>query len=164
MAGDAALGAEPIGKPAGVFSDHVALGLGLVDDIVGDRLDEEAGPCRVLHRAGGIEREQRLGIRVGTVILVQERPAQPQDVTVLDAAARPDLIDRYCCQNAHHDLPHPGLGKSWKVGGHGYQLANVRAHIICRCGRAPQIRLSGRSHLGCTGTSDCPEQDEDQNS
>ncbi len=78
-------------QPGGIVGDDVAFRLGLIDDVVGDRLDEEVLPGGILDGAGSIELEERLCLlrRDGGVII--ESPPELQDIAILDAATRTQL-------------------------------------------------------------------------
>ena len=60
----------------GVFGGEIALRLGLLDQVVGDGLDEAIGPGRILHRAGIVEGEDGVGFLGADAAVVVVAAAQ----------------------------------------------------------------------------------------
>ena len=112
LAVDPAVPADALDQPLRVLGRQIALGLGLLDQVVGDGLDEAVCPGRVLHGTGIVQGEDDVGLlgRDATVVVVVA--AQLEDIGVLDAAARLDLRDRDRVQYCHNQPP-ANPGKSY---------------------------------------------------
>jgi hypothetical protein len=100
-----AVPADAIEQPLGVLGGQVPLGLGLLDQIVGDGLDEAVGPGGILHRAGVVQGEDGLGFLGRDDAVVVVAAAHLEDIGVLDAAARLDFRDRDRAQYCHRQPP-----------------------------------------------------------
>ena len=88
-----------------LFGRQIALRLGLLDQIVGDGLDEAVGPCRVLHRAGIVQGQNGVGFLGRDAAVIVVVAAHLQHVGVLDAAACLDFGDRDRAQYSHCEPP-----------------------------------------------------------
>ena len=103
--------ADALDQPLRVLGGEVALRLGLLDQIVGDGLDEAVGPGRILHGTGIVQGENDVGLLGRDAAVVVVVAAQLEDVRVLDAAARLDFRDRDRVQYCHSQPPaNPGEG------------------------------------------------------
>jgi hypothetical protein len=102
---DLAIPGDARDQPTGVLGGDIALGLGLLDDVIGDRLDKAVGPGWILHRAGVVHGQDGLGLLRRDAAVVVEVAAQPQDVGILDAAARHDFRHRNGTQHTHGQVP-----------------------------------------------------------
>ena len=105
LAVDPAILADALDQPLRVLGGQVARGLGLVDEVVGDGLDEAVGPGRILHGAGIVQGENDVGLLGGDAAIIVVVAAQLEDIGVLDAAARLDFRDRNRVQHCHSQLP-----------------------------------------------------------
>ena len=105
LAVDPAIPGDALDQPLRVLGGQVALGLGLLDQVVGDGLDEAVGPGRVLHGAGIVQGEDDVGLLGGDAAVIVIVAAQLEDIGVLDAAARLDFRDRDRVQHCHSQPP-----------------------------------------------------------
>ena len=105
LAVDLAVPADALDQPLRVLGGQIALGLGLLDQVVGDGLHEAVGPGRILHRAGIVQGEDDVGLLGRDAAVVVIVAAQLEDIGVLDAAARLDFRDRNRVQYCHSQPP-----------------------------------------------------------
>ncbi len=101
LAGNGAAGGDAIEEALGFLGRHVALGLDLEHEMVGQRVDVELGPGWVLALAGLVEGEESLGLVGRNEGVVVEGAFQPQHVDVVDAAPLQHLGNRKRLQRAH---------------------------------------------------------------
>ncbi len=82
---------DPLEQHAlGVFGQLAVAALAPIEE-VGQRLDVEFGPGRIVAPALAIEVKQKLGLLAADRAVLVDGAAQPQDVIGRDAAARPNL-------------------------------------------------------------------------
>ena len=84
---DLALARDQPDEPFRLGLVEVAIRRDLVDEVVREGVHEQAAPGRVLHRAGLVEREERVGIPLGDGRAAVEGGSQEGDLGVADAAA-----------------------------------------------------------------------------
>src|SRR5690349_1714737 len=92
-------------QPVSLVDDDVAIGLGLMDDVVCQRFDEEGRPRGIGHPARAVEREQSFGFGCRDSAVFVERTTHSGDVAVTNASTRTDLVDCNAIQDTHSASP-----------------------------------------------------------